>query len=265
MNKLRLLFSIIIVIGAVVLSAPNAHATASFSRQTGMACNMCHTTFPELTPFGRDFKLGGYTLTAAKEITDKGDKKNAALSILEALPLSINLKSAYTETGNRQPGTRNGNIEFPQQVNLWFAGKISEHIGSYTQMSYNNVGKDHFSFDNSDFFRYSRQTKLAGKSLVWGIDGNNNPTFEDLWSSTPAYGFPYAAPDAAISPNAATLIDGGLAGDVVGLGGYGMWNNHLYGDVTLYRTQHIGGPQPANGSGFAHNIGLVCRAQHVHL
>lgn len=253
MYKLKLLIPTVVALGAILLSAPTAYATASFSRQTGMSCNTCHTTFPELTAFGRDFKLNGYTLSAAKEITDKGDKKNAGLSILEALPFSINIKAAYTATGNRQPDTRNNNIEFPQQVNFWYAGKITDHIGSYTQMTY-GVQANHFGFDNSDFFRYSRQTKLAGKSLTWGIDANNDPTFEDLWSSTPAYGFPWAAPDAIVPTNAAALIDNSLGGDVLGLGAYGMWNDHLYGNVTLYRTQHIGGPQPANGVGFAHNI-----------
>ena len=35
-------------------SASRAHADLpSFSRQTGLACNACHTTFPQLTPFGR--------------------------------------------------------------------------------------------------------------------------------------------------------------------------------------------------------------------
>ena len=234
------------LIALLCVPSRDAHATASFSRQTGMACSTCHTTFPELTPFGRDFKLNGYTLSSAKEVTEKGEKKQSGLSILENLPLSINLRGSFTQTGNRQPGTRNSNVELPQQVNLWFAGKLAEHIGSYTQMTY-NVQANHFGFDNSDFFRYSRQTKLAGKNLTWGIDGNNNPTFEDLWNSTPAYGFPFASPDAVVSPVAATLIDGTLGGDVVGLGAYGMWNDHLYGDVTLYRTQHIGGPQPACG------------------
>lgn len=241
-------------LAAILLqTASVAHATASFSRQTGMACNMCHTTFPELTAFGRDFKLNGYTLSAAHEITDKGDKKNAALSILEVLPLSINIKAAYTDTGNRVPNTKNNSFEFPQQVNFWYAGKITDHIGSYTQMTYSGTG-NHFSFDNSDFFRYSRSTKLRGKSLVWGIDGNDDPTFEDLWSSTPAYGFPWAAPDAIVAPNASALIDNSLGGDVLGLGAYAMWNDHLYGDVTLYKSQHLGGPEPANGLGFAHNI-----------
>jgi len=40
-----------------------AQAIPSFARQTGMKCNECHTVFPELTPFGRLFKLGGYTFS----------------------------------------------------------------------------------------------------------------------------------------------------------------------------------------------------------
>jgi hypothetical protein len=33
-----------------------------YARQTGQPCATCHTAFLELTPFGRRFKLGGYTL-----------------------------------------------------------------------------------------------------------------------------------------------------------------------------------------------------------
>lgn len=37
-------------------------ALPSFARQTGQACGTCHTDFPFLTPFGRRFKLLGYTV-----------------------------------------------------------------------------------------------------------------------------------------------------------------------------------------------------------
>ena len=39
-----------------------AQALPSYARQTGQPCAACHTAFPELTPFGRRFKIGGYTL-----------------------------------------------------------------------------------------------------------------------------------------------------------------------------------------------------------
>lgn len=197
--------------------------------------------------------LHAYTLSGEPGVTEKGSKKEATLDLAKFLPFSINIRAAYTKTDNRQPGTTASSLEFPQQVNFWFAGKITDHMGSYTQMTYSVEG-NHFNLDNSDFFRYARDAKLGKKDLVWGIDGNDDPTFEDLWNSTPAYGFPWAAPDTSVSPNAAALIDNGLGGDVLGLGAYAMWDDHLYGNMELYRTQHIGGAQPANGIGYAHNI-----------
>ena len=41
--------------------APPAQALPSFARQTGQPCGTCHTDFPALTPYGRRFKLLGYT------------------------------------------------------------------------------------------------------------------------------------------------------------------------------------------------------------
>src|SRR5215467_10382208 len=42
--------------------AQPAQALPSFARQTGQPCGTCHTDFPALTPFGRRFKLLGYTV-----------------------------------------------------------------------------------------------------------------------------------------------------------------------------------------------------------
>src|SRR6516162_5859368 len=46
--------------------APPAQALPSFARQTGQPCGTCHTDFPALTPFGRRFKLLGYTTGGGK-------------------------------------------------------------------------------------------------------------------------------------------------------------------------------------------------------
>src|SRR6516164_6485769 len=54
-----------ILVGAVAilaLSCGPAQALPAYARQTGQPCAACHTAFPELTPFGRRFKSGGYTL-----------------------------------------------------------------------------------------------------------------------------------------------------------------------------------------------------------
>jgi hypothetical protein len=95
---------------------------------------------------------------------------------------------------------------------------------------------------------------LFDKSLTYGITLNNNPTVEDLWNSTPAWGFPFIGSDVAPSPTAAAIVNGTLGQDVAGIGGYAMWNEHIYLAGTIYRSEHIGGSQPNPGTDFGFNV-----------
>src|SRR5579864_972703 len=187
----------------VALSAPAAFAVPSYARQTGYACSQCHTTPPELTQEGRDFKLDGYVLKVAPSITAESNKRTAALDLLSSLPLSAWFQASMTQTSKTQPGTQNGSVEFPQQLSLFLAGAWSGNIGSFLQVTYNGQN-DHFSIDNTDI-RYANQTRLLNKDLHYGITLNNNPTVEDLWNSTPAWGFPFFSSDVAPGPIANPL------------------------------------------------------------
>jgi hypothetical protein len=234
--------------------APSAGAVPSYSRQTGFPCSSCHTTPPELTPLGRIFKLSGYTLsgTAMSKIEKKHEGKETGLELLATLPLSVFFETSFTSTNKPQPGQQNGSYEFPQDVSLFIAGEWSTHVGSFVQFTY-DAQDDHFSWDNTDI-RYADSGKVLGKDLLYGITMNNNPTLEDVWNSTPAFGFPFISNDFAPSPSAAALVNGTLAQDVAGVGAYGMWDNHFYLDGSLYRSDHIGTAQPFNGVGFPINI-----------
>ena len=241
------------IFGLVAAAASVAHAVPSYSRQTGMACSSCHYTPPELTPFGRQFKLEGYTFTTKEQVTDEGKDHNAALHLLTAFPLSVIFDTSLTVLKSPQPGTQNGNFQFPQAASLFLAGAWTDHIGSFVQVTYDSQA-DHFSWDNTDV-RYARHGgQLFGKPVTYGLMFNNNPTVEDLWNSTPAWGFPVASSSAAPGPSAGALINGGLAQDVAGGGGYMMWNDHWYLASTIYRSEHIGGSQPNDGNGFSYNI-----------
>src|SRR6202043_2241316 len=57
---------VVVAAGSLLGFAPSAQALPSYARQTGQPCGACHTDFPALTPFGREFKLGGYTLGGGK-------------------------------------------------------------------------------------------------------------------------------------------------------------------------------------------------------
>ena len=230
------------------LTPRSVQAVPSYARQTGLPCSGCHYNPPELNPAGRKFKLLGYVDKDKDKpgITDNSGKRHAGLDLLASLPLSARLEASFTSTASPQPGTQNGNFEFPQDVSLFLAGAWTSNVGSFVQVTY-DTQDDHFGMDNTDI-RYANKRNVAGKELVYGLDLNNNPTVEDLWNSTPAWGFPWVASDSAPTPTAAPIIQGALAQDVAGIGGYAMWDNHLYLDATIYRSEHVGVSQPNPGT-----------------
>jgi hypothetical protein len=252
-SRSTILLKSLAMLSLVALWIPSANAVPSYSRQTGLACSSCHYAPPELTPFGRKFKLEGYTFATKPAVTEDKKDHNSALNLLEAFPLSVVFDTSFTATKSPQPSTQNGNFEFPQALSLFLAGAWGTHLGSFVQVTY-DAQADHFSWDNTDIRFGNNNGKLFGKPLTYGATLNNNPTVEDLWNSTPAWGFPFVGTDVAPSPSAGALINGGLAQDVAGVGGYAMWNDHLYFAGTLYRSEHIGGAQPNDGTCCGFNI-----------
>ena len=251
---LLLAVPLVLLLSYTTTNPPKVDAVPSYARQTGLPCSGCHYTPPELNPAGRRFKLLGYVDRAddTKVIKTDGGKTRAALDLLAALPLSAMLDTSYTATKSPVPGSQNGSFEMPQDISLFLSGAWTTHVGSFLQVTY-NTQDDHFSMDNTDI-RYAKLTKAGGKELVYGLDFNNNPTVEDLWNSTPAWSYPWIASDWAPTPNASPIINGSLAQDVAGFGAYGMWDNHLYVNGTVYRSQHVGSPLPNTGDGATFNI-----------
>ncbi|HEV8018728.1 MAG TPA: hypothetical protein VGP32_09255, partial [Steroidobacteraceae bacterium] len=120
----RRLLGIAIVATALLAATPAAVAVPSFARQTGMACEACHTVFPELTHFGRVFKANGYTLSNLKKVQDVSGKKEQLLELSTTPPLSIMAQISYTQMQKSVPDlasvgangvSQNGTAGFPQQ------------------------------------------------------------------------------------------------------------------------------------------------------
>src|ERR1700736_4058478 len=95
---------------AWLVTAPDALAVPSFARQTGMACEACHTVYPELTHFGRVFKANGYILTNLKQVRDVTSKKEQLLELAQTPPLSIMLQVSYTQLKTALPDLANVNV-----------------------------------------------------------------------------------------------------------------------------------------------------------
>ena len=232
----------------------NSYAVPSFARQTGLACQACHTVFPELTPFGRSFKLNGYQIDNLPQVQGITTSKDYELLLNQLPPLSIMFQASYTRTRQALPDSavpganaQNGQVLFPQQASLFYAGRIAEGLGAFIQMTYDSASGN-LHWDNTEI-RYARQMAMTAQSLTVGLTLNNNPTVQDVWNSTPAWQTPFdQRTNAAPVPGAATMIDGVLTGKgAAGLTAYAWWMNSIYGEFGVYRSS----PQGFNVNGLA--------------
>jgi len=245
-GKLKLIPIWVITLMVVIIMTDTSWAIPSFARQTNLPCSSCHTIFPELTPFGRLFKLNGYTMVGIATVQVRDTSDDVELNLLSISPLSAMIQASYTYKTNAESGTQNDIVSLPQQMSLFLGGQIAPKIGAFVQITYDDQGAT-FGMDNMDL-RYANQTEFDNKSLIYGVTLNNNPTVQDVWNSTPAWGFPYTSSAVTLSPMTATLIEDGLGQNVAGLGAYAFWNNLIYAEASLYRSAQQGGAHPPDNS-----------------
>src|SRR6516162_6355988 len=238
------LCAVILLTGAVlcIVGAGPVQALPSYARQTGQQCAACHNGFPELTPYGRQFKLNGYTWT--------GGTSNLLPIAAMAIPTFTNVRKGVD--GGLAPGFGFNN-DFAFTGSLFYGGKIFDGLGAFAQVTYDNV-PNRIHWDNIDL-RYATPSELFGSEAVFGVSANNNPTVNDVWNSTPAWGYPYLASELAPTPGAMTLIEGTFAQQVIGLNPYIYWNRLVYAEIGGYgtmspRTNTTLGIEPQGTSAF---------------
>jgi hypothetical protein len=212
-----------------VLAAGRADAVPAFAEQTGQPCATCHIGAfgPHLTPFGRQFKLNGYTLRV-------GDFTP---------PVSAIAIMSFFHTEKDQPApppphydvNNNATIDY---IALFLAGGFGDHFGALTDITYDGVGRN-IHWDHMDVRAIDR-TALWGEDLVYGLSLNNEPTGQDVWATLPIWGFPFTTSDLAPQPAGATQLSGKFAQNVVGLSAYAWWNSEVYAEFGLYRSLSAG-------------------------
>jgi hypothetical protein len=251
----------LLAVGLCVAVATPGRAVPSFARQTGMTCAACHTVFPELTPFGREFKLNGYVLDNIKQVTGIDTSARQTLAINSLPPISLMAQISYTHTSTALPDSavsgalaKDGDLAFPQQVSFFYAGKIADGLGAFVQLTYDGVA-DHFGFDNTDI-RYAHHLSFGGANannhdVIVGVTLNNNPTVQDVWNTTPAWGYPYATSSSAPGPSTSAKVDNGAGGfgqSVGGLGVYVWLDDHFYAEISDYTSAIPGGAHPLDST-----------------
>ena len=233
--------SAVMLLFALLTSMPRpVEAVPSYARQTGLSCIACHQGYLALNSYGRDFKMSGYTASSGETILP---------------PLAVYLQPSLTITDKGQPGGAgphfgpNNNFAFTQ-VSLFYAGRLFgpyldkvgdgpvetflNKFGCYIQTTFDGVAR-RYSWDNSEI-RYADLAQVLGHRLDYGFFVNNNPTLEDPYNTLPAWRYPFSSSGLAPTPGAATLIEGGLSQEVLGLGAYVLIDKHFYFDFAGYHT-----------------------------
>ena len=238
---------------AALLSSRSANAVPAFAQQTGQPCKSCHVGGfgPELTPFGREFKLGGYTLRAHSSVP------------LAAMAIASFTRSAKAQNPPPEHLGRNDNLTLDEAA-MFVAGGAGQHFGGFAEITYEGIDR-HFTWDNLDL-RAVTTGKLFGKDATFGISTNNSPTVQDAWNTLPAWGFPFTDTETTPTPDAAPLIDDSLAQNVLGLTAYTWIDHKIYLEGGGYsspgaRTLRFLGSDPTD-PGSIHGIAPYARVAY---
>jgi hypothetical protein len=232
------LFSALVLLAMVFIGLLPGEASAIplFNRQTGQNCVACHAggQFPELTPYGRLFKMTGYTI---------GERTTpvSAMAVLTYSKVSNTSKSADPSADFQ----KNGSLIFPT-ASLFLGGKISDNVGAFAQITYDRYATQsddgafhgHTNADNIDI-RYADRFIGTARDLIFGVSLNNNPSLADPWNTAAAWMQYVPVP----STTSSQYIDGnapypGFAagGNIAGITAYAYWNQTVYAEFGGYRT-----------------------------
>ena len=226
-----------LMVAFVMLEPLDAQALPLFARQTGQSCVTCHAggQFPELTPYGRVFKMTGYTF---------GERVS--------VPLSVMGYASYTKVSNTSKSD-NPAVDFQKNTtpvfgggSIFAGGKITDNIGAFVQWTYNNYNTQdasgswhgHAAMDNADI-RYADRIMDANRDMIFGVSLNNNPSVSDVWNTAAAW-MQYV-PGASIPANqfndSSTPYPGNSTGaNVAGITMYMYLNKLFYAELGTYQT-----------------------------
>jgi len=113
---------------AVVLLTQPAQAIPAFAKKHSLNCTDCHTAFPKLNAYGRDYKARGYRL---EEEDFEEDQKIAEDLVLEkSFPLSVLVKGyAYDKKKDKDAKTRGFH-----ELEMMIGGNVYKNISFWAEI-----------------------------------------------------------------------------------------------------------------------------------
>lgn len=125
--KSRLIYIMFLTVFSLTLFPTTSEAIPAFARKTNMTCSTCHTAWPALNAFGRQYKEHGYRLghlEAPNKIISKDLKWN------ESLPISVMLVARPYD----KKDSGKTKIRALHEVELMVAGPMGEKFSGFIEI-----------------------------------------------------------------------------------------------------------------------------------
>ncbi|MFP3254194.1 MAG: hypothetical protein RXN95_03905 [Hydrogenobaculum sp.] len=266
--KKRMVYGALGLLSLAVFAPKSSFAIPSFARQTGLACDVCHTVFPHLTPFGREFKLHGFTYdysslikmvrdAAKKRAAEEGGMPNLVINKIPMVSVRIAGVWANQDGGSMVPHGRitggQGAFSYPAGYptkdtfnlvkgdSLYIAGEIIPHLGAWVEIGGWNDSGGSASLAGYNVILNGGDHTVDNKNFTYGLSFENMVGFDDVGQAGPGnWGVPLMNPlsthNTLFDPFGGTPIEGVEAYAMLG----NFTNGGIYGNIGLYA--------PSNGN-----------------
>lgn len=128
-----ILLGSLVAVLLIVLFPNMSQAVPSYARQVQKPCTACHTIWPNLNQYGRQFKVKAYTdVSPDWKMINKDN-----LNLLYVLPVSVRATSfLYTNEKNPVAGIDNDSTRIPDEVDLYLSSRVFDYMGVFSHIAY---------------------------------------------------------------------------------------------------------------------------------
>jgi hypothetical protein len=200
-RSLQLVARVACVALGLLATASTAHAVPAFARKYQTSCQTCHIVFPKLNAFGEAFRLRGYRMPGETEEVVKQPGVSLGAPAYKRLwpeavwpgelpswaPLAVIVKLAdvnnSTLNSDGSVTTIKNDLQFPQELNLFGAGTLGDHVSFYTEVTFseNPDGSVATELEHADM---GFDSPFGPEDLFHFRIGKFNPNVTDGFSET---------------------------------------------------------------------------------
>jgi hypothetical protein len=135
MQRAVILLGSLALVFLIVLLPDISQAVPSYSRQIQKPCTACHTIWPNLNQYGRQFKVKAYTDVSPDWKMITKDR----LNLLYILPVSARATSfLYTKEKNKEAGIDKDSTKIPDSAALFIASRVHDYFGVFSSIEFSD-------------------------------------------------------------------------------------------------------------------------------